>query len=94
MEEQVIFYNALKIVLNKLTSDYKICIFIFYLGVGKSKTIEAMAKWAELILLKEDHEVFKPRVLVVAFTGKAASLIGKETFLISLHYHVFIIIHI
>ena len=38
-----------------------------------------MAKWAELILLKEDHEIFKPRVLVVAFTGKAASLIGKET---------------
>lgn len=41
-------------------------------------TIEAMAKWAELILLKEDHEVFKPRVLVLAFTGKAASLIGKK----------------
>ena len=54
--------------------------FVFCLGVGKSKTIEAMAKWAELILLKEDHEVFKPRVLVVAFTGKAASLIGKKHF--------------
>ena len=51
---------------------------IFHLGVGKSMTIEAMAKWAELILLKEDHEVFKPRVLVLAFTGKAASLIGKK----------------
>ena len=66
--------------LNKFTGDYKICLFILYLGVGKSKTIEAMAKWAELILLKEDHEVFKPRVLVVAFTGKAASLIGKKHF--------------
>ena len=83
MEEQVIFYNALKTVLNKFTIDYKIYIFVFYLGVGKSKTIEAMAKWAELILLKEDHEVFKPRVLVVAFTGKAASLIGKQSFQIT-----------
>ena len=61
---------------------YKNYIYFFYLGVGKSKTIEAMAKWAELILLKEDHETFKPRVLVLAFTGKAASLIGNETFLI------------
>ena len=80
MEEQVIFYNSFKTVQNKFNGDYKICLFILYLGVGKSKTIEAMAKWAELILLKEDHEVFKPRVLVVAFTGKAASLIGKKHF--------------
>ena len=56
-------------------------------------TIEAMAKWAELILLKEDHEVFKPRVLVLAFTGKAASLIGKKyiqlIFIFFFHYHCF-----
>ena len=76
MGEQVIFYNTFEINLQVFS---KIIYLIFYLGVGKSKTIEAMAKWAELILLKEDHEVFKPRVLVVAFTGKAASLIGKET---------------
>ena len=48
----------------------------YIVGVGKSKTIEAMAKWAEQILRKEDHESLKPRVLVTAFTGKAASLIG------------------
>ena len=53
------------------------------LGVGKSKTIEAMAKWAENILLREDHESLKPRVLIAAFTGKAASLVGKKYFHIS-----------
>ena len=51
---------------------------ILFIGVGKSKTIEAMAKWAEHILLKEDHQSSKPRVLIAAFTGKAASLIGKS----------------
>ena len=51
---------------------------IIFIGVGKSKTIEAMAKWSEHILLKEDHQSSKPRVLIAAFTGKAASLIGKS----------------
>ena len=87
MEEQVISYNSFKTVLNKFTGDYKICLFILYLGVGKSKTIEAMAKWAELILLKEDHEVFKPRVLILAFTGKAASLIGKNIVVKTISYY-------
>ena len=50
---------------------------LIILGVGKSKTIEVMAKWAEHILLREDHESLKPRVLITAFTGKAASLVGK-----------------
>ena len=40
-------------------------------------TIQAMSKWAEIILLKEDHESLKPRVLITAFTGKAASLVGN-----------------
>ena len=61
--------------------------FVYCLGVGKSKTIEAMAKWAELILLKEDHEVFKPRVLILAFTGKAASLIGKNIVIKTISYY-------
>ena len=39
-----------------------------------------MAKWAENILVKADDEPLKPRVLLMAFTGKAASLIGKVTF--------------
>ena len=39
-----------------------------------------MAKWAENILVKADDEPLKPRVLLLAFTGKAASLIGKVTF--------------
>ena len=48
-------------------------------GVGKSKTINAMAQWAERILLKQGHHEDKPRVLLCAFTGKAASLIGGIT---------------
>ena len=63
--------------------------FVFCLGVGKSKTIEAMAKWAELILLREDHEVFKPRVLILAFTGKAASLIGKNIVVKTISHYYF-----
>ena len=39
--------------------------------------------WAEKILRKEGDDPHKPRVLLMAFTGKAASLIGK---LILLHY--------
>ena len=49
-----------------------------FLGVGKSAIIKAMSMHAEKILrkvgAKEDH----PRVLRCAFTGKAASLIGKK----------------
>ena len=48
-----------------------------------------MAKWAELILLKEDHEVFKPRVLILAFTGKAASLIGKNKVVKTISHYYF-----
>ena len=39
-----------------------------------------MAKWAENILVKADDEPLKPRVLLMAFTGKAASLIGMISF--------------
>ena len=42
-----------------------------------------MSMWAEKILRKEGDDPHKPRVLLMAFTGKAASLIGK---LILLHY--------
>ena len=55
--------------------NIKKCMF---LGVGKSAIIKAMSMHAEKILrkvgAKEDH----PRVLLCAFTGKAASLIGKK----------------
>ena len=45
-------------------------------GVGKSKTIKAMALQAEKALRKAGHHPNHPRVLLAAFTGKAASLIG------------------
>ena len=54
--------------------------FYNLLGVGKSRTIDVMAKWAESILVKADDEPLKPRVLKLAFTGKAASLIGNICF--------------
>ena len=53
-------------------------------GVGKSETIKALAMHGEKILRKEGNDPNHPNVIVCAFTGKAASLIGKlETYLIS-----------
>ena len=46
-------------------------------GTGKSKTIEAMSCWAEKILTKAGDHPLKPRVLIVAATGKAAANVGK-----------------
>ena len=48
-------------------------------GVGKSRTIMAMSQWADKILLKLDDNSVKPRVLICAFTGKAASLVNGIT---------------
>ena len=46
-------------------------------GVGKSQTIKVLAMQAEKTLRKPGHHPNRPRVLLAAFTGKAASLIGK-----------------
>ena len=46
-------------------------------GTGKSMTIKVMSMWAEKILLKEGDHPHKPRVLLMAFSGKAAANIGK-----------------
>ena len=40
-------------------------------------TIRVMSIWAEKILLKEGDHPHKPRVLLMAFSGKAAANIGK-----------------
>ena len=48
-------------------------------GVGKSRTIKAMSQCAEKILRDKDSNPRKPRVLLLAQTGKAASLIGGIT---------------
>ena len=45
-------------------------------GVGKSETIKAAAIHAENILRVEGTNPNHPNVIVAAFTGKAASLIG------------------
>ena len=49
-------------------------------GVGKSYLIRVIAKYAEKILrLPGDHPT-RPKVILLAPTGKAASLIGKLLF--------------
>ena len=55
---------------------------ISVLGAGKSKTIEAMSCWAEKILTKVGDHPLKPRVLIVAATGKAAANVGKQIHII------------
>ena len=47
-----------------------------------------MAQWAEKILIKVEDDPLKPRVLLLAATGKAASLIGKfvVNFCITKHF--------
>ena len=45
-------------------------------GVGKTYLIKTVSKWIEKILMKAG-EANKLKVLLLAFTGVAASLIGK-----------------
>ena len=50
-------------------------------GCGKSYLISAISKWTEKILGTESEPYsdlpYKPRVLLLAATGSASSLIGK-----------------
>ena len=50
------------------------------LGVGKSATIRALAQQTEKILRTVEDNPNHPRVLLCAYTGKAANLIGKDFF--------------
>ena len=54
--------------------EIRYCLFV---GTGKSATIEVIAMQAEKILRAEGDKPNHPRVLLLAQTGKAASLIGK-----------------
>ena len=49
--------------------------------MGKSYLIRAIAQWTEKILMKqtEPYEAvpYTPKVLLLAFTGSASSLIGN-----------------
>ena len=46
-------------------------------GTGKSHLITTVSKWVEKILINPGP--VKPKVLLLAFTGIAASLIGKKS---------------
>ena len=46
-----------------------------FAGVGKSKTINACAQWAEKLLRRAGP--YLPRVLVLGPTGASAALIGN-----------------
>ena len=48
-------------------------------GVGKSYLIRTVAQWAEKILRRAGDNPLKPKVLLLAPTGMAASLIGGTT---------------
>ena len=50
-------------------------------GVGKSFMINVISKWAEYLLRKSGDEPTFPKVLLMAPTGKAASLIGKKEYI-------------
>ena len=47
-------------------------------GVGKSHLIKTISKWTEKILGGPGE--IKPKVLLLAFSGVAASLIGNDNF--------------
>ena len=49
----------------------------FISGNGKSFTIKAMSFNAMNILAREGDDLTKPKILICAPTGKAASLVGK-----------------
>ena len=47
-------------------------------GVGKSRLINVVARYADKILSKVGDNHKNPKILLLAPTGKAASLIGKS----------------
>ena len=51
-------------------------------GTGKSHLIRAVSKWITKILLKPGP--VNPKVLLLAYTGAASSLIGKPKFNVNL----------
>ena len=53
------------------------CDSLFVAGVGKSATIDVISMQAEKALREEGTKTNRPRVLLLAQSGKAASLIGK-----------------
>lgn len=46
-------------------------------GVGKSFLIKTVASWAERTLREPGEDPLKPKILLLAPTGSAASIIGK-----------------
>ena len=49
-------------------------------------TIKVMSLWAEKILLKAGDHPHKPRILLMAFSGKASANIGKFYLTNQLYY--------
>ena len=48
-------------------------------GVGKSYLINVVSKWAEFFLRQRGDDPLHPKVLLMAPTGKAATLIGNDS---------------
>ena len=51
-------------------------------GVGKTFLINIVKKWAEKILRRAGDDPSKPKVILLAWTGMAASLIGKTNYIL------------
>ena len=50
-------------------------------GTGKSHFISVASKWAEKTFVQSGDNPNRPKILLLAPTGKAASLIGKAIFI-------------
>ena len=48
-------------------------------GCGKSYLNQTLAMWIDHILRKKEDDLDRPKVLLLAFTGVAASIIGDST---------------
>lgn len=49
-------------------------------GTGKSYLIQTTSQWVDKILREANDNPLKPKILLLAYTGNAASLIGGTTF--------------
>ena len=54
-------------------------------GAGKSHLIRIVSQWTEKILMRQTEpykaEAYTPKVLLLAYTGSASSLIGNDLYI-------------
>ena len=70
--------------MNQYVSSFHFISYCYVAGTGKSAIIKVASLHAERILRKAGDKPNHPRVLLTAHTGRAASLIGKLTYVLSI----------